>query len=99
MRARLDSVNRRTWTALAGVAMLAFGAMPGVAAPHRPARQGPARRETTRSIRLVSMSVVPAAVTLRGRGARQHFLVTGRFSDGSERDLTREAHYTLQGKA
>src|SRR5436305_518301 len=91
----------RHWTGmvLAGAAVLAFGAMPGVAAPHRPARQGLARRAVERSARLVSLSVAPAAVTMRGAGARQHVLVTGRFADGSERDLTREARYAVQGKA
>jgi hypothetical protein len=44
-------------------------------------------------LRLLSLSVEPPALSLTGAGSRQQVLVTGKFSDGSERDLTRAATY------
>lgn len=42
---------------------------------------------------LLSMRVEPAEVTLSGAGAERQLQVTGRFSDGVERDLTDAATY------
>lgn len=44
---------------------------------------------------LLSLHLAPEQRTLRGKKASQQFLVTGRFSDGRERDLTGEARFTL----
>ena len=44
---------------------------------------------------LLSLSLQPRAVTLRGKGASQQFLLTGTYSDGVERDLSRQACFSL----
>ena len=44
---------------------------------------------------LLSLSLQPRAVTLRGRDASQQFLLTGTYSDGVERDLSRQARFSL----
>jgi Protein of unknown function (DUF1549)/Protein of unknown function (DUF1553)/Bacterial Ig-like domain (group 2) len=43
--------------------------------------------------KLVAIAVEPAAATLEGKRARQALLVTGRYSDGSVRDLTAKARW------
>ena len=45
--------------------------------------------------RLLSLSLQPRAATLRGRDASQQFLLTGTYSDGWERDLSRQARFSL----
>src|SRR4051812_29780807 len=44
---------------------------------------------------LLRLSMEPPQVELRGQGARQQLLVTGHFSDGSVRDVTRSATWTV----
>ena len=44
---------------------------------------------------LLSLSLQPRAVTLREKGASQQFLLTGTYSDGVERDLSRQARFSL----
>lgn len=51
--------------------------------------------ETTAAPKLLSVSLQPQAVTLRGKGASQQFLLTGTYSDGMERDLSRQARFSL----
>lgn len=46
-----------------------------------------------RSAALTSIEVQPEQIALRGAGAHAHVLVTGRFDDGSQADLTRRAKY------
>lgn len=45
--------------------------------------------------KLLSLSLRPGAATLRGRDASQQFLLTGTYSDGLERDLSRQARFSL----
>ena len=45
--------------------------------------------------KLLSLSLQPRAVTLRGKEASQQFLLTGAYSDGVERDLSRQARFSL----
>ena len=45
--------------------------------------------------RLLSLSLHPRAITLRGTGASQQFLLTGTYSDGVERDLSRQGRFSL----
>ncbi len=56
-------------------------AITGLAASHEPT--------------LVSLRLVPAEVSLRGREASQQFVVLGTFSDGLERDLTSQSSFQL----
>ena len=49
----------------------------------------------TASPELLSLRLRPRAVTLRGQGASQQFLLTGSYSDGVERDLSRQARFSL----
>ncbi|MEX2264849.1 MAG: DUF1553 domain-containing protein [Bryobacteraceae bacterium] len=51
------------------------------------------------SPKLVSLRLTPEQRTLRGKKAAQQFLVTGRFADGRERDLTGEARFALSNGA
>ena len=64
-------------------------AAPAAAAPARPAAPAPARAAAV----LKSISVVPASFKLVGPRAEQGLIVTGKYSDGSERDLTTQAVY------
>lgn len=48
--------------------------------------------------KVLSVRVEPAAVALTGPEARQQILVTGKFSDGAERDLTRAARYVSDAR-
>ncbi|MBM3457347.1 MAG: hypothetical protein FJX77_02260, partial [Armatimonadetes bacterium] len=77
--------------------LLAIGlvtpAVPGSAAPRRKA---PA--STPVAPQLLSLTVTPNRVVLHGAADRQQLVVTGRYSDGVERDLTRSAAYRWSGK-
>src|SRR5262245_46362364 len=46
--------------------------------------------------RLVRISVFPEQVHLAGKKARQALLVTGLYSDGVERDVTSQAHFSIK---
>src|SRR5437762_1720890 len=46
-------------------------------------------------VRLTSLRIEPSERILRGAGARQQLLAVGHFEDGSERDLTGEARWTV----
>ncbi len=45
--------------------------------------------------KLVSLRLEPAECTLHGKKASQQFVVTGRFADGRERDVTDQARFAL----
>jgi hypothetical protein len=53
----------------------------------------------TGSSKLLSLRLSPEERTLRGKKASQQFLVTGRFADGRERDLTGQARLALTDPA
>ena len=57
--------------------------------------QAPGHVEATATPELLSLTLQPRAVTLRGGGASQQFLLTGTYSDGMERDLSRQARFSL----
>jgi hypothetical protein len=44
---------------------------------------------------LQRIAIEPRAAFIAGPGGRHHFLVSGYYSDGSVRDLTREAAYSV----
>jgi len=70
-----------SWLALAGSAPVVH------AAPVKPAARAVPR--------LVEISVLPASVQLAGPRSEQALVVTGRYADGSLRDLTAGAAYTV----
>ena len=57
--------------------------------------QAPSHVEATATPKLLSLSLQPRAVTLRGKEASQQFLLTGAYSDGVERDLSRKGRFSL----
>ncbi|MCY3759235.1 MAG: hypothetical protein OXG96_16075, partial [Acidobacteria bacterium] len=57
--------------------------------------QAPGHVDATAAPKLLSLTLEPRAVTLRGRGASQQVLLTGAYSDGVERDLSRQARFSL----
>lgn len=57
--------------------------------------RAPAHVEATAAPKLLSLRLQPRAVALRGKGASQQFLLTGAYSDGVERDLSRQARFSL----
>ncbi len=57
--------------------------------------QGQERAAAAAAPRLLSLSLRPRAVTLQGQGASQQFLLTGTYSDGVERDLSRQGRFSL----
>ena len=56
--------------------------------------QAPGHPEAAAAPELLSLSLRPRAVTLRGKDASQQFLLTGAYSDGVERDLSRQARFS-----
>lgn len=66
------------------------GAGPATAAPRRKAPPAPVKKAppAPRPPLLESISVLPEEIKLSGPRAERHVLVTGRFSDGQERDVT-----------
>ena len=57
--------------------------------------QAPGHVEATAAPALLYLTLQPRAVTLRGKEASQQFLLTGTYSDGVERDLSRQARFSL----
>ena len=57
--------------------------------------QAPGRPAAEAAPRLLSLILRPRAVTLRGQGASQQFLLTGTYSDGVARDLSRQGRFSL----
>ena len=49
--------------------------------------------------KLLSLRVVPQTVVLYGPRASQQLLVLGNYSDGIERDLTRQSNFSLMETA
>jgi hypothetical protein len=77
---------------LFGAVILSMG-LPADAAPARGRTQvKPAQRPAAR---LASVSVVPETLKLEGPRAEQGIIVTGRYADGSLRDLTAVARYRV----
>src|SRR5438105_605125 len=68
-----------------GTVLLLAGVAPFVLAGPKPS-SGP---------RLVSLRLDPGAITLEGSLAKQRLLVTGRYSDGNETDVTAQAKIKL----
>jgi len=52
-----------------------------------------ARRNPNEEKRIVALRVVPAESVLFGKAARRQLLVTARYSDGTERDITRTSKF------
>jgi len=48
-----------------------------------------------RNVSLLSVRLIPEAVTLWGSGSVQRFVVLGRYSDGLERDVTASSHLAV----
>ena len=57
--------------------------------------QAPGRPAAEAVPKLLSLSLRPRAVTLRGQGDSQQFLLTGTYSDGVARDLSRQGRFSL----
>ncbi len=57
--------------------------------------QAPGAPAATAVPKLLSLSLHPRTVTLRRQGAFQQFLLTGTYSDGVDRDLSRQARFSL----
>ena len=57
--------------------------------------QAPGHVDAAAAPELLSLTLEPRAVTLRGGGASQQFLLTGTYSDGVQRDLSRQARFSL----
>ena len=49
---------------------------------------------TSLSAKLISIELVPKAITLWGADASQRFLLMGTFSDGLRRDITSEGQFS-----
>ncbi len=70
------------------------GVLLSSAAGAAPARRD-ARAQPARPPQPVSLRVEPPVLSLARADGRQQLLVTGRYADGAERDLTRTARYQL----
>lgn len=68
------------------VALALLAALPAAAAPRKPAR--PAAKPPAPAATLEALRVDPAEAALPRPGSERQLVVTGRFSDGQERDLT-----------
>ena len=92
-----------------GAAWLAFALIFAFGAAAQPAPK-PRQKSASRSAKskrarppkpakLVSLNVFPETISLTHAEDQQQLLITGSYSDGSMRDLTREAVYQLKKKA
>jgi hypothetical protein len=95
--------NRRRIGWFLGIAVAAVATLPAAQGASRTKASPRAAPKSVRSKapapgaakpRLLSASVQPDAIRLSGADAAQQLLITGRFSDGTEQDLTRGARYT-----
>ena len=84
---------RRCGRNVVGIAVGACLAI-GASATPPPKPTAPARAVVGRGL-LKSLAVAPSRIMLAGPLAQQHLLVTGRYSDGAEVDLTSTAAFTL----
>ena len=86
MRNKRSRQHRKSIVAGIGLAiiLLASPQLPGGSAQDEPIQT-----------ELLSLYFAPQDVTLWGAGATQRFLVLGKYSDGLERDVTRESHLLL----
>jgi Protein of unknown function (DUF1549)/Protein of unknown function (DUF1553) len=85
------------------VAITFFAGIPGAQAARRAGSHAPAAARTAvkkapvtaaPAVRLLALSAQPAVIRLTGATAQQQLLVNGRFSDGTERDVTRTVRFT-----
>ena len=92
---RLHLVTRPTlWLTL--LALVLAAGQPGQAEKDANGSFQPASPSASGSTPgLLSVSLRPQSVILPGRGASQQFLFTGTYSDGVERDLSRQARFSL----
>ena len=96
---RRDNRNRLATRPALGLTLLALvlaAAQPGHAereAEGSAQEQGPPAAGTAPE--LLSLTLQPRAVTLRGKDASQQFLLTGTYSDGVDRDLSRQGRFSL----
>jgi hypothetical protein len=95
----------RSLRVLLAIVTVATVAVPALAASSAPKVKTPARKPAP--VRptaapppvLKSLTVEPAEVTLVGAHSERQLIVTGSFSDGTDRDLTDLVHYTATGTA
>src|SRR5262245_39330440 len=78
------------------VLLLLGPALGDPSSPPSPTRKPPGARPRTTAPRpsaaaLNSISIAPGSISLQGRRTRQAVLVTGKYADGSLRDLTERA--------
>ncbi len=94
-----DHRGARTALRLTLLALVLAAGQPGHAEKDaRDASQAPAGAARGAAPKLLSLSLQPRAVTLPGRGASQQFLLTGAYSNGVERDLSRQARFSLSDR-
>jgi hypothetical protein len=82
--------------ALIALGSIPFWAAAQEAAPARPAAPGLGDPGQLQSVAVESGRVVDGAFQLAGRDAAQQLVVTGEYSTGQQRDLTRSVKYTTQ---
>src|SRR5438552_2984555 len=80
------------------LALPAAQAAPRSGKPVVDAAVRPALQKAGASARLLSISVDPPAIRLSDANGREQLLVTGKLSDGTEQDLTRDALYVPDGR-
>ena len=96
---RRDNRNRLATRPALGLTLLALvlaAAQPGHAereAEGSAQEQGPPAAGLAPE--LLSLTLQPRSVTLRGKDASQQFLLTGTYSDGVDRDLSRQGRFSL----
>ena len=94
----LDLLGWNAWRGLRWVVCLAAAvASPAEASVHARASSGSAGPAANSSFdaAVVSLHLYPEERTLRGGNARQQYVVTGTLADGSRKDLTGQASFSL----
>src|SRR5688500_8454572 len=95
----MSALVRRSSSWMKGLSLLAGVTATGVAVPAlaAPAKPAPPKRAPAPppAPKPASIEIQPGTVALNGPRSEQRLLVTGHFADGTARDVTADARWTL----
>ena len=90
-------MSRPSGFAAPALLLACIALLPGTTSAATPQQPGTLKPATSEAATLVELSIAPAnGVQLRGRDAQRQLMVTGKFSNGQTRDLTRQLAYTTR---
>lgn len=93
-----DKTVIHPWGRLAALLLVLPLGVPAAAAPARKtvvSPRAPRPAAAAAQPRLLSLAITPPLITLSGQDGRQQLVVTGRYADGLERDLTHQVAFSV----